>query len=100
MKLKWRNLPAFITLLAGFITCVITIIYRYPLNKMLWVLILVMSVFYIIGLSIRELLMHFVEGTDKKDEEKPEEDNENAEQLEEGEQAESPEDDSEQSINN
>lgn len=64
MKLKWRNLPAIITFLAGFITCVITIVYKYPLNKMLWVLILVMTVFYIIGLSIRAVIMRFVETKD------------------------------------
>lgn len=61
MKLKWRNLPAIITLLAGFITCIITIIYKYPLNIMLWILILVMTVFYIIGLSIRAVIIHFLE---------------------------------------
>ena len=58
MKMKWRNLPAIVTLLAGFITCVITTLCRYPLNKMLWVLIAVMTVFFTIGLIIRaEMLM-------------------------------------------
>lgn len=61
MKLKWRNLPAIITLLAGFITCIIAIICKYPLNIMLWILILVMTIFYIIGLSLRMVLIHFLE---------------------------------------
>lgn len=61
MKLKWRNLPAIITLLAGFITCIIAIICKYPLNIMLWILILVMTVFYIIGLSLRMVIIHFLE---------------------------------------
>ena len=64
MKMKWRNLPAIVTLLAGFITCVITTLCRYPLNKMLWVLIAVMTVFFTIGLIIRAVIMHFVEGKD------------------------------------
>ena len=64
MKMKWRNLPAIVTLLAGFITCVITTLCRYPLNKMLWVLIAVMTVFFTIGLIIRAVIMHFVEGRD------------------------------------
>lgn len=58
MKMKWRNLPAIVTLLAGFITCVITTLCRYPLNKMLWVLIAVMTVFFTIGLIIRAVIMH------------------------------------------
>ncbi len=64
MNMKWRNLPAIVTLLAGFITCVKTTLCRYPLNKMLWVLIAVMTVFFTIGLIIRAVIMHFVEGRD------------------------------------
>lgn len=96
MNLKWRNLPAFIAFLAGFITCVITIVYRYPLNKMLWVLILVMTVFYILGLIIRGLLNRFVEKKDKEDEEETETDEESSEESdakpEDGEQGETTED--------
>lgn len=64
MKMKWRNLPAIVTLLAGFITCIITTVCRYPLNKMLWVLIAVMTVFFTIGIIIRAVIMRFVEGKD------------------------------------
>lgn len=67
MKLKWRNFPAIITLLAGFITCVITTVYQYPLNIMLWMLILVMTVFYILGISIRAVIIHFLEIPENKD---------------------------------
>jgi len=76
MKVKWRNLPAIITLLAGFITCVITIVCQYPLNKMLWVLIVVMAVFFTLGLIIRAVIMHFVERKDPDDKKAEEEENE------------------------
>jgi flagellar biosynthesis/type III secretory pathway M-ring protein FliF/YscJ len=59
MKLKWRNLPAIVTLLAGFVTCIITIRSGYALNTMLWTLIVVMLVFYVASLVIRAVLVHF-----------------------------------------
>ena len=39
---KFRNVPAIITLLAGFITSVIMIKYRYTLVNFMWILICVM----------------------------------------------------------
>lgn len=49
---KFRNLPAIVTLLAGFIACVIMIKDRYELVGFLWRLVLVMVVFYAFGLLI------------------------------------------------
>ena len=50
---KFRNVPALITLLAGFITSVIMIKYRYTLVNFMWILICVMLAFYICGMLIR-----------------------------------------------
>ena len=50
---KFRNVPAIITLLAGFITSVIMIKYRYTLVNFMWILICVMLAFYICGMLIR-----------------------------------------------
>lgn len=80
MKLKWRNLPAIVTLLAGFIVCIITIRCRYPLNKMLWILIAVMFIFFIISLIMREVLVFFFK--DKEEEKDEENDEENLEDEE------------------
>ena len=49
---KFRNVPAIITLLAGFITSVIMIKYRYTLVNFMWILICVMLAFYICGMLI------------------------------------------------
>ena len=50
---KFRNVPALITLLAGFITSVIMIVHRYSLVNFMWILIAVMVGFYICGVLIR-----------------------------------------------
>lgn len=53
---KFRNVPAFITLLAGLVCSIAMILQKYTLVKFLWVLIGVMLAFYIAGLLIRVLL--------------------------------------------
>ena len=56
---KFRNIPAIITLLAGFITCVIMIICQYTIVSFLWILVLVMVVFYALGTLVRVILNRF-----------------------------------------
>lgn len=70
MKLKkFRNVPAIVTLLAGFITSVFMIINKYSLVKFMWVLVLVMIGFCIFGLIMRIVLnMTF---QDKEENENP-----------------------------
>lgn len=64
---KFRNLPAIVTLLAGFIACVIMIKDRYELVGFLWRLVLVMVVFYAFGLLISVILnVAFKEAEKKK----------------------------------
>ena len=64
---KFRNLPALITLLAGFITSVIMIVHRYSLVNFMWVLIAVMSGFYICGVLIRFALNKVVQNKEEKE---------------------------------
>ncbi len=62
---KFRNLPALITLLAGFITSVIMIVHRYSLVNFMWVLIAVMAGFYICGVLIRFALNKVVQNKEE-----------------------------------
>ena len=81
---KFRNLPAIVTLLAGFIACVIMIKDRYELVGFLWRLVLVMVVFYAFGLLIRVILnVAFKEAEKKKEGETQEDDAENEEDTQE-----------------
>lgn len=76
---KFRNLPAFITLLAGFITSVIAILYRFELIKTLWLLILIMTIFFILGMIMRIILDRSLR---LPEEESQEEENEESEEQE------------------
>ena len=64
---KFRNLPALITLLAGFITSVIMIVHRYSLVNFMWVLIEVKAGFYICGVLIRFALNKVVQNKEEKE---------------------------------
>ena len=64
---KFRNVPALITLLAGFITSVIMIVHRYSLVNFMWVLIAVMAGFYICGVLIRFALNKVVQNKEEKE---------------------------------
>lgn len=84
---KFRNLPAVITLLAGFITSVIMILHRYSLVNFMWILVCTMLVFYMCGVIIRFALNKVVRKTedknrDKTEDEKPEEDGETSDDEE------------------
>lgn len=64
---KFRNVPALITLLAGFITSVIMIVHRYSLVNFMWILIAVMVGFYICGVLIRFTLNKVVQSKEDKE---------------------------------
>ena len=53
---KFRNIPALVTLLAGFVSSVVMIIQKYSLVHFLWVLVAVMAGFYMAGLLLRVIL--------------------------------------------
>ncbi len=86
MKLKWRNLPAIVTFLSGLVTCIISILSKYSLITMLWLLIAVMAGFYVFSLIIRAVLVKFF------DEPEPEEPQEETGEEEEQETAAQPKD--------
>lgn len=82
---KFRNVSAIVTLLAGFISSVVMILQKYELVDFLWILVLVMTCFYIVSRIVCLVLNRVF-----KDEEPEEE--ENADQSEEaGEDGENPE---------
>jgi len=54
--MKFRNLPTIIVLVSGFFACIITLIYQYPIDQALWIIVVVMVIFYLIGLALRKIL--------------------------------------------
>ena len=62
---KFRNVPALITLLAGFVTSVLMIINRIPIVTFLWTLALVMVGFFFVGLLVRFILNKFFQDKDE-----------------------------------
>ncbi len=79
---KFRNVPALITLLAGFITSVIMIVHRYSLVNFMWILIAVMVGFYICGVLIRFALNKVVQNKEDKENTAQEEEQEQTEEQE------------------
>lgn len=68
---KFRSIPAIITLLAGFVICVLMLINKITIVTYLWTLALVMIGFYIVGLVLRVILNKVFE--DKEDDKDAEE---------------------------
>ena len=79
---KFRNVPALITLLAGFITSVIMIVHSYSLVNFMWILIAVMVGFYICGVLIRFALNKVVQNKEDKENTVQEEEQEQTEEQE------------------
>lgn len=78
---KFRNVPALVTLLAGFVTSVLMIINRIPIVTFLWTLALVMVGFFFVGLLVRFILNKFFQDKDEENKDNnnnPEEGKENA----------------------
>lgn len=81
---KFRNVPALITLLAGFVTSVLMIINRIPIVTFLWTLALVMVGFFFVGLLVRFILNKFFQDKDEENKDSdnnPEEGEENASNM-------------------
>ena len=70
---KFRNIPALVTLLAGFVSSVVMIIQKYSLVHFLWVLVAVMAGFYMAELLLRVILNKAFKDLETE-EEKPSED--------------------------
>ncbi len=73
--MKFRNVPALITLLAAFVSSVVMIGKRYSLFDFLLVLVSVIVVFYIAGLFLR-FILNIVFKETKKDEGEDEDEDE------------------------
>ena len=80
---KFRNVPAVITLLAGFVVSVIMIMNKFSLVNFLWVLVCVMAGFYVAGVIVRRILNKTFEALNK--EEQSEDSDESDESGEDGE---------------
>ena len=81
--MKRNYIPAFIMLLAGFITCILGLYYRYSAVRLLLTLFIVLVCFYILGCFVKILVCHFIpEKTEEeeKDSETEEEESENEEE--------------------
>lgn len=66
--MKFRNVPALITLLAAFVSCMVMIGRKYTLFDFLLVLVTVIVVFYVAGLFLR-FILNLVFREPKEDEE-------------------------------
>ena len=54
--MKIHNLPSIIALISGLFVSIITLVYQYPVEQVLWILVMVMIIFYLLGLVLRKIL--------------------------------------------
>ena len=87
--MKRNYIPAFIMLLAGFITCILGLYYRYGTVRLLVTLFIVLVCFFVLGCFVKSLVCHFI----------PEKTAEEAEEAEETEEAEDGEEKAEEGEN-
>ncbi len=87
--MKRNYIPAFIMLLAGFITCIFGLYYRYSTVQLLLTLFIVLVCFYILGCFVKSLVCHFIpEKTEEEEEDLKTEGEEEEEKESEGEDGE------------
>ena len=60
MENRIKYIPSIVTLIAGFIACLVTIISRYDTVDALVTILVVLVVFYMVGLIIRALFKKFL----------------------------------------
>lgn len=79
--MKFRNLPAIISLISGLVVCVVTFICKYEIQSTLLTLAVVMVIFYLVGLGLKLLLNKAFEqfGPKEGDEENPDSEGEDEE---------------------
>ena len=81
--MKRNYIPAFIMLLAGFITCILGLYYRYRTVRLLITLFIVLVCFYILGCFVKSLVCHFIPEKTEEEEEELKAEDEEAEKEEE-----------------
>ena len=69
--MSFKNMPVILSLLAGFVACVATFVYKYDGTDWLWIVIGALVLFYILGLCLRKLF-NVVLSVKDDDEEKQE----------------------------
>lgn len=92
--MKRNYIPAFVMLLAGFITCVLGLYYRYSAVRLLITLFIVLVCFFVLGCLVKSLVCHFIPekteetGAEESGETEAEETEGEEEKAEEGENVE------------
>lgn len=71
--MKRNMIPIILMLAAGAITSIITFIKDYELTKMLWTLLIVLILFYLLGVAIKKVLDVFDEQIKEAEEKEKEE---------------------------
>lgn len=69
---QFRYLPAFITLMAGLIACLVAIFSEFSLVRTLWTLVAVMTVFFVLGVIARVILSRTLQIPKEEEEAKEE----------------------------
>jgi len=59
-SMKTKNIPSIIMLLAGAITSIITYFNAYTVRRMLFTLLVVLVIFYILGLIVKGIMDYFI----------------------------------------
>ncbi len=91
---KFRNVPALVTLLAGFVMAIFMILEKFTLMKFLWILVSVMIAFYVAGIVLRVILNKAFKDPETEDAD----DAENEEGLEDTQETEENADNSKSSV--
>lgn len=73
MIMKRKMIPIILMLAAGAVTSIITFIKDYELTKMLWTLLIVLIIFYLLGVGIKRVLDLFDDQIKEAEEKKKEE---------------------------
>ena len=73
MSTKMKLLPAFLTLLAGSITSIITFCLDYEGKAALFILLAVLLLFYLLGTILQKVILTFEKGNDLEQQKKEEE---------------------------
>ena len=60
MKERFKYIPSIVMLLAGFISCIVTMVCKYEILEALIVILVTLIIFYIIGIVIKALFNRFL----------------------------------------
>lgn len=77
--MNFKNLPVMLSLLAGFVVCVVTFIYQYEGTSWLWLVLGALVLFYGLGLCLRKLFSVVLSVEEPEDEENMENEKKDAE---------------------